>query len=252
MTVTLYEVGGCVRDDLLGVSSKDIDYTAVTGSYQELLDYLDQDGFDRFLPLDEEDEGEASKKCRDMFTARAKFPKGMTRFAGRDVTGLAADFVLARKESTYSDGRHPDEVQMGTLEDDLRRRDFTVNAIAKDSSGNLIDPFDGQGDLDKMLLRAVGSAEDRLREDALRALRAIRFKITKGFYFDSDLMLALHSEWLPPLLASVSVERRQQELLKAFRHDTLGTMELLSHELSPEFLEATFTDGLWLKPTLEQ
>lgn len=250
MSVTLYEVGGCVRDELLGVESKDIDYTAVSGSYQELLDWLDGSGFVRFLPLDAEDEGDASKRCREMFTARAKFPKWFVNFAGRDVAGMTADFVLARKEGTYSDGRHPDEVQMGTLEDDLRRRDFTVNAIAKDPAGYYIDPFDGQADLERRVLRAVGSAEDRLREDALRALRALRFAVTKGFTLDDELWVAMRSDWLPPLVAQVEVDRRRKELAGAFRYDTLETLACLN-QLSQPLREAIFSNGLWLKPTLE-
>lgn len=251
MTVTLYEVGGCVRDELLGVKSNDIDFTAVAGSYQELLDWLDGTGFKRFLPLDGPDEGEASKKCREMFTARARFPLGMTWFAGRDVTGLAGDFVLARKEGTYSDGRHPDEVQMGTLEDDLRRRDFTVNAMAKDEAGQIIDLFGGQEDLKAGVLRCVGSAEDRLKEDALRALRALRFAVTKGFVLDAELWIAMRSEWLPELVAKVSSDRRRKELTKAFEHDTLETLACLG-QLPQGLKEAIFSGGLRLEATLKQ
>lgn len=244
-----YEVGGCVRDAAMGVSTKDVDYTVVGPGYQALINELDARGFDRFLPLDVDPEPEASLRCREALTVRARFPKSMTHFQGRDIRGLTADFVLARKEGTYSDGRHPDDVQPGTLMDDLRRRDFTMNAMAVDFAGGLIDPFDGLQDIKDRIIRCVGKPEDRFREDALRALRAIRFAVTKRMALDGAVRDALASEWLPPLLTSVSVERRAQELLKAFRHDTMDT--LLWLQRFPALTQATFMDGLWLMPTLK-
>lgn len=241
MTVTLFEVGGCVRDELLGVKSKDIDYTAVVSDlvsvyvdpYIHLREYLVRNGFEIFV------------EDARFLTIRARFPK--VNGVKRPVT---ADFVLARKDGVYYDGRRPESVEPGDLVDDLRRRDFTVNAIAKDRFGDLIDPFDGVQDLRAGILRAVGSAEDRIREDALRALRAVRFSVTKGLTPDTELADTLRSEWLPPLLAKVVKERRQQELVKAFRHSTVETFDVLMH-LPADFREAVFADGLWLKPTLE-
>jgi tRNA nucleotidyltransferase (CCA-adding enzyme) len=237
--VNIYEVGGCIRDDLLGIPTKDVDYTVEASDFRYMKRYLENQGFEIFLETPE------------YFTIRARFPRTWDKFAGRDIKGLTADFVLARKETTYTDGRHPDEVAQGTIFDDLARRDFTVNAIAKDITGHYIDPWQGQQDLKNNLLRAVGDPEDRLHEDALRALRAIRFTITKGFHLDQDLSDALRSEWLPPLLASVSAERRREELTRAFRHDTLATLDAL-RMAGAVFTEAVFTDGLWLKPTLEK
>lgn len=243
MTVTLYEVGGCVRDELLGVRTKDIDFTAVVPEgypdpFGYLRSFLVANAFEIFV------------ESPQFLTIRARFPRGAQSWGGRDVRGLTADFVLARKEGEYSDGRRPDVVQAGTLEDDLARRDFTVNAIAKAEDGTLIDPFGGQEDLRKGLLRAVGSAEARFREDALRSLRAVRFSVTKALSPVEDVADALRSEWLPPLLASVSVERRREELHKAFRYSTLDTLDVLMH-LPPAFREAVFADGLWLEPTLK-
>lgn len=232
-SITLYEVGGCVRDEQLGLVSKDIDYAVEAASYEVMRNALDAEGFKIFLENPE------------FVTLRAQFPPHRQRGT------LTADFVLCRKDGQYTDGRRPDAVLAGTLYDDLARRDFTVNAMAKSEDGTLIDPFGGRADLAAGVLRAVGNAEDRLREDALRALRAVRFSITKGFVFDSELLAALNSTWLPPLLSSVSAERRREEMLKAFKADTVATLTLLQ-TLPRELTEAVFADGLWLKPTLEK
>jgi tRNA nucleotidyltransferase (CCA-adding enzyme) len=236
--INIYEVGGCVRDEILGIPTKDIDYTVEASSFSAMREWLVDAGFDIFV------------ESPQFLTIRARFPKGKRDFAGRDVTHLTADFVLARAEGEYTDGRHPDEVRPGTLMEDLARRDFTVNAMAKDKHGLLIDPFDGMRDLQNGVLRAVGRAEDRLREDPLRAMRAIRFAVTKGFQLHADVATALDSSWLPPLLASVSGERRREELLKAFKHDTIKTLWWLGRFMVLQ--EDMFADGLWLKPTMEQ
>lgn len=242
--IAIYEVGGCVRDSLVGVESKDIDFSVEAPSFEALRDFLEENKFDIFLETPE------------FLTIRARFPKEIThpaiptRFIG-EKNLPTADFVLARKEGEYTDGRHPDQVLMGTIYDDLARRDFTVNAIARDKDGNYIDPHGGQADLIARKLKAVGKAEDRLKEDALRALRAIRFSITKNLTPDEELWEALRSEWLPPLLASVSYERRREELHKAFKKDTVQTMNML-YEMNEDFRNAVFEGGLWLKPTMEQ
>lgn len=241
MTVTLFEVGGCVRDELLGVKSKDIDYTAVVSDhvsvyvdpYAYLRDHLVEKGFTIF------------KEDPKFLTLRAQFPK--VNGVKRSVT---ADFVLARKDGEYTDGRRPDAVTAGSLLDDLKRRDFTVNAIAKAEDGSLIDPFGGQEDLKTGVLRCVGSAEDRLKEDALRALRAVRFAVTKGFVLDAELWIAMRSEWLPELVAKVSVNRRRDELAKAFHHDTLETLFCLG-QLPQDLKDAVFSGGLRLDATLK-
>lgn len=227
----IFEVGGCVRDELLGVESKDIDFACEAGSFERMHFALTFAGFEIFLSQPEH------------FTIRARFPKGDPR------NPLTADFVLCRKDGAYSDGRRPDTVEPGTLLDDLARRDFTVNAMAKAEDGTLIDPHDGQGCLRAGVLRCVGRAEDRLREDALRALRAIRFMVTKHLSPDEELANALHAEWLPPLLGSVSKERQREELTKCFRRDTLLTLELLAAHKGIQ--EVVFADGLWLEPTLK-
>ena len=239
MTVQLYEVGGAVRDELLGLRVKDIDYTVVASSYDEMRQFLVDQGFGIYLEKPE------------YLTITAHFPKDASHFGGRAIPkGKGADFVLARKDGAYHDARHPDSVELGTLEDDLARRDFSVNAMAKSADGEIIDLFGGLEDLKWMRLSCVGSAEIRFTEDALRALRAIRFAITKGFTPDDDIISALDSAWLPPLLASLPIERVEGELKQCFKFDTLKTMAVLN-SLSAALLRAIFRDGLWLAPTLK-
>lgn len=244
MTVELYEVGGCVRDELLGVRTKDIDYTAVvnglsgqTPPYEYLDKWLTDKGFTIF------------KRDPQFLTIRAHFPAGWN-FADRDCSKLTADFVLARKEGAYFDGRHPESVIPGTLEDDLRRRDFTVNAMAKDFSGHIIDLFDGMGDLQRKLIRAVGEPSERLNEDALRALRAIRFAVTRGFAIEESLWNALLQPSVVSKLAVLPVERKYEELHKCFKKNTFLTLKILDL-LGDSFMTAAFAGGLWLEPTLK-
>ncbi len=242
--IALYEVGGCVRDGLLGVESKDVDFTVEASSFDAMRDFLEKAGFEIFL------------ESPEYLTIRARFPKNIThpaiptRFQGAKQLPTS-DFVLARREGVYTDGRRPDEVFAGTILDDLARRDFTVNAIARDKDGNFLDPHNGRGDLALGILRAVGNPEDRIREDALRSLRALRFSITKNLTMTEDLGEVIHSEWLPPLLASISMSRRQEEMKKMFKADTLRTLDVLA-DMPSSFRAAVFADGLWLEPTNKQ
>lgn len=236
--IELYEVGGCVRDDLLGIPTKDVDYTVVgPQSFEEFRAALENFGFTIFVESPEH------------FTVRAHFPHGW-KFAERDCSHLTADFVLARKEGAYSDGRRPDEVEVGSLYDDLARRDFTVNAMARDEWGEIIDLFGGMNDLRWKRLTCVGSAEERFTEDALRALRAIRFSITKGFTVDDDIIAALDSAWLPPLVERVAAERRREELERCFKFDTLATLASLA-SLSGKLHSAIFSGGIRLAATMK-
>jgi tRNA nucleotidyltransferase (CCA-adding enzyme) len=231
MTIRLFEVGGCVRDDMLGVASKDIDFAVEAASFDAMRDSLVRDGFDIFLETPE------------FFTIRARFPRTSAR------AGLTADFVLCRSDGPMTDGRRPDFVLAGTIFDDLRRRDFTVNAMARDEDGVILDPHEGRVDLLTGTLRAVGDPFDRLGEDALRALRAIRFCVTKGFALEDNLRAAMATPALAEQLRSVSKERQREEMLKAMHHDTLATLDVLGQ--FPHIRDAVFSDGLWLKPTLE-
>ena len=226
MSVKFYQVGGCVRDELLGLRSKDIDYSVEASSYDAMKDEILNRGGDIFLETPE------------YFTIRAKVP-GMG----------ACDFVLCRKDGQYSDGRRPDEVQMGTLHDDLARRDFTMNAIAKAEDGTLIDPHGGQFAIENRVIHCVGDAYRRFEEDYLRMLRAIRFSVTKGFKISNMTQFAIQQ--FSSRIAEVSVERVREELHKAFKVNTLQTIGLLQKF---NMMEHVFNDrtGLWLEPTLKK
>lgn len=222
-----YRVGGSVRDEFLGLKSKDIDFSVESESFDAMRQAVINRGGEIFIEKPE------------FLTIRGRLPE----------IG-AADFVLCRKEGEYSDGRRPDHVEAGTIFDDLARRDFTVNAIAKDEdTGEIIDPHQGQRDIKIMLLKCVGKTEDRFEEDSLRMLRAIRFSITKGFKLSVHIESALKSEHFHKLLSNVSIERVREELFKCFKHDTLKTLELLR---KTKLDKVVFAGELKLEPTLKQ
>lgn len=229
MNITHYKVGGCVRDGFLGVKSKDIDYAVEAPSYEAMRDWVVAQGGQIFLEKPE------------YLTIRASVNKE------------AADFVLCRKDGDYTDGRRPDQVIAGTIDDDLARRDFTMNAIAfKMNAGPKEDPFydphNGIADIDRRTIRCVGDAFDRLNEDPLRILRAIRFSITKGFDIHSDTraaMIVLQDK----VMATVSIERIREELTKCFQFDTLATIQAL--ESYKPLRDAVFAK-MWLSPTTKK
>jgi len=121
-----------------------------------------------------------------------------------------------RKEGKYSDKRHPDKIEFAkTIEEDLSRRDFTVNAMAikiKDVQDTLVDPFNGKKDIKNKLIRAVGNAKERFSEDGLRLMRAIRFACELNFQIESQTLKAIKDN--APLLHFVSKERIRDELIK--------------------------------------
>ena len=235
------EVGGAVRDKFLGVNSKDVDFVAVPtqkfdtadDAFNALVAHLKETGFKVFLETPE------------FFTVRAQVPDGHSLKERTNV----ADFVLARKDGPSSDGRRPDFVLPGTLMDDLQRRDFTVNAMAI-LDGELIDPFGGREDLDNRLIRFVGNPMDRIAEDGLRVMRALRFHITKGFDVDVETWDAVNSEFAAEMLMKVSTERIREELDKMFLFNTVQSMETLS-DVRRSLKRAIFRDGLRLMPTLK-
>ena len=237
------EVGGAVRDKFLGVDSKDVDFVAVPtqqfdtadDAFNALVAHLKETGFKVFL------------ETPQFFTVRAQVP--VWDFNLRERTTVA-DFVLARKDGPSSDGRRPDFVLPGTLMDDLTRRDFTVNAMAM-MNDELIDPFGGREDLDNNLLRFVGNPNDRIVEDGLRVMRALRFHITKGFDVDADTWDAVNSEFAAEMLMKVSTERIREELEKMFLFNTVQSMETLSN-VRRSLNRAIFRDGLRLMPTSKQ
>jgi poly(A) polymerase/tRNA nucleotidyltransferase (CCA-adding enzyme) len=118
-----------------------------------------------------------------------------------------------RTESGYSDKRHPDEVKFAkTVEEDLARRDFTMNAIAMDMAGEIVDPYGGQADIKAGIIRTVGESEERFGEDALRLMRAVRFATEIDFEIEAGTKKAIHK--LAPLLKDIATERVRDELMK--------------------------------------
>lgn len=235
MTVEMFEVGGCVRDALMGRESKDVDFVVLAPSFDAMRAALVADGFKVHVEKPE------------FVTIRAGVPAGHPlRERTKD-----ADFVLARKDSATGDGRRPDFVEPGTLLDDLARRDFTVNAIARAQDGTLIDPFGGVEDIAARVLRFVGDPAERITEDGLRVLRGFRFMVTKGLTPAEGTLAALVSPLAVEMLAKVSVERIREEVERMFTFDTLATLDMVAHVMPPEMQEAIFSRGLRLSATLK-
>jgi poly(A) polymerase len=246
---TFYEVGEKIRDEILGLQSKDVDYVAVPsdgllGKYKTahemflvLGKYLLSEKFEIFL------------STPDCFTIRAKFP------VNHKFKGMVADFVMARKEIGYTEGTRRPILELGTLEDDLVRRDFTINAMAEDIDGNLIDLFDGKWALEQGLLITPKDARITMLDDPLRLLRAFRFSITKGFTITPRIWeTCLMDSVIDKLEQVVSGERIREEVFKMFKHDTIKTLKLIEeiNHMNPRIIEIMFGKGMWLKPTFEK
>lgn len=123
------------------------------------------------------------------------------------------EITTFRTESRYEKFRRPEKVEyVRSLEEDLKRRDFTINAIALDRHGQIVDPFEGQRDIARRLIRAVGNPEERFREDALRMMRAARFMSQLGFEIEDKTKRA--AEDYHPLLSKIAVERIREEWTK--------------------------------------
>lgn len=126
-----------------------------------------------------------------------------------------------RTESDYSDGRHPDAIEYAaTIEEDLSRRDFTMNAIALDlKDGTVVDPFGGQKDIKKKLIRTVGNAHERFMEDGLRPVRALRFASQLNFSIEKNTYLEIFKEDIQKKTLSISVERFRDEFMKMMKSE---------------------------------
>ncbi len=117
-----------------------------------------------------------------------------------------------RSEKEYKDHRHPDKIQWGkTLEEDLSRRDFTINAIAYDGK-TFMDPYHGHADLKNKIIRTVGDANERIEEDSLRMMRAVRIASELGFMIEPETLAAMKTN--APLISDISAERIHDELLR--------------------------------------
>lgn len=179
-----YFVGGSVRDHILGLAIHDVDIA--TSAYPEEIK-------------------EIFKRTVDTGIQHGT----VTVLMGDD----SYEITTFRTESGYQDYRRPDKVTfVRSLADDLKRRDFTINALAVDKNGQVIDKFDGLKDLDKKIIRAVGHAEERFHEDALRMMRAVRFQAQLNFKIEEKTAQAIADN--APLLAKIAIERIREEFVK--------------------------------------
>ena len=216
-----FAVGGCVRDTLLGRTPEDWDVTtsarpeAVKAIFERTVDTGLQHGTVTVL----------------------KNRKGY-------------EVTTYRIDGEYHDGRHPDSVEFTpNLLEDLKRRDFTINAMAYSHETGIVDEFGGMEDLKAGIVRCVGRPEDRFTEDALRLLRALRFSAQLGFEIEESTYAAIKT--IAPNLAKVSKERVQAELTKlllsAHPEQILLLKETgLSAQIVPGF-DAVFAPALFSK-----
>ncbi len=179
-----YAVGGCVRDCLLGLTPHDFDVTTDA-------------------PPDV-----SAEIFKDFTVVETGIKHGTVTVV---INGEPIEVTTFRCDGEYNDGRHPEKVSFTkSLSEDLQRRDFTVNAMAYSDKSGLIDLFDGQGDLEKGIIRTVGSPEDRFNEDALRILRALRFASTYDFRIEEKTKAAILKQ--RESLTLLSAERIFSEL----------------------------------------
>ncbi len=211
----IYIVGGVVRDAILNKPLYDWDFT--TNAAPEQILKLFPEGFydNKYGTV-----GIKNEEAR---------PYEITTF---------------RNEENYTDNRHPDKISWGaSLEEDLKRRDFTINAIALNYKFEIIDPYHGQKDLEDKLIRAVGNPNDRFREDALRMIRAVRIAAQLGFTIEPKTLQAIQTN--AEKIRHISAERIHDELMKLMASPYPADGYLLLHnsglgaEILPE-MEATF------------
>ncbi|MFA5932123.1 MAG: HD domain-containing protein [Candidatus Paceibacterota bacterium] len=215
----VYLVGGCVRDLLMGKEPKDWDITT-NAKPEQIIPLFKKTVYENtfgtvgvVLPFNK---GEWPKV--EGVVSHVTDPSSILPLAGEE--NMIIEVTPYRIEAKYSDFRHPDEVKFSDkLEDDLKRRDFTVNALALSPSnsagkpkGQLVDLFDGIKDIKDKTLKAVGNPDDRFAEDALRMLRAVRFSCQLNFSvsYETTESILKNSE----LIKKISEERIRDEFVK--------------------------------------
>lgn len=201
-----YLVGGCVRDMMLGRDPKDWDI-ATNATPDEVQKIFPESVY-------ENDFGTVGVKTES-----------------EDPKLKVIEVTTYRIEGRYSDKRHPDEVRFAkTIEEDLSRRDFTVNAMAMNVKGELIDPYGGENDARDQVIRTVGAPEARFSEDALRLMRAARFSVELGFEMQLETRRAI--EKLSGELEAIAKERVRDELVKIVMTPDAARGILLLEELA--------------------
>ncbi len=189
-----YVVGGCVRDCLLGLIPHDFDLCT------------------NALP----------EQISAAFASKTVIPTGIQHGTVTVITeDRPLEITTYRTEIGYHDHRHPDTVRfVSTIEEDLSRRDFTVNAMAYHPKRGIVDPFGGSADAQNRLLRAVGDPKKRFEEDALRMLRALRFGSVYGMEVEEETKKALLA--CAPLLTEIAAERVEAELVRILAGEHIG------------------------------
>ncbi len=190
-----YLVGGCVRDLLRGQNPKDWDITTIA-TPEEITQIFPHAFYENTFGT-----------------------VGVVNDEATDESLKVVEVTTYREEGTYSNARHPDKVSFSkNLGDDLKRRDFTINAIALDgNTGKIVDPYDGQKDIKDKIIRAVGKGEDRFEEDALRILRAIRLSAEIGFEIEQNTEKAIQNK--AKMLEKISKERIRDEFSRILMSD---------------------------------
>jgi putative nucleotidyltransferase with HDIG domain len=204
-----YLVGGCVRDMIIDREPNDWDITT-NAIPEEIINIF----------------GEDDTVYENKFgTVGIKIRKDIKE------TEKIIEVTTYRTEGEYEDFRHPTKVEWGkTIEEDLKRRDFTINAIAYDPiKGLLVDPYNGQEDLRNKNINCVGNAEERFNEDALRMLRAIRFSAQLGYTISSETFSAIFK--LANNLEKISKERIRDEFSKIIMSPEPMQALVISHKL---------------------
>lgn len=213
----IYVAGGPVRDLVLGREVTDWDFTTSATPEQILALFPDSFYHNTYGTVTVKHQVSNSKFQNDVILSETKDPD----YQLLEVTPF-------RREGTYTDGRHPDEVKWAkTLEEDLARRDFTIGAMAYDGQ-KVIDLFDGQTDLKNKVIRAVGEPDKRFSEDALRLLRAVRFSAQLGFLIEPTTLESIKKN--AALIQKISWERIRDEFYKILLspHPTEGVLFLRS------------------------
>ncbi len=230
-------VGGCVRDLIIGREPKDWDITT-NAIPEEIINLFEKTIYENTfgtvgvcLPIINNIENnknsiilnnqtENNKKEDESVTHETGNTEAKTKYNIIEVTPY-------RIEAKYTDFRHPDEVNFSkNIEDDLKRRDFTINALALSSDGSIKDMFNGLKDIKDKSIKAVGNPNDRFQEDALRMLRAIRFASQLGFSVSYETLDAISKN--AELIKNVSFERIRDEFVKIIEsNDPVGGIILL-------------------------
>ena len=205
-----YVVGGCVRDSILGRPVHDYDICTPVVVH-ELKEHFEEKGY-RVIPTG--------------------LQHGTITVV---VNGTGYEITTFRRDGEYSDGRHPDSVEFTSeLIEDLKRRDFTINAMAYNDEDGLIDPFNGLEDIKYEKINCVGSAKERFSEDALRILRAIRFASQLNFVLMPDTDWEIHQQYKN--LENISVERINSEFCKIVSSDSLCVQLVLYRDVFALFI----------------